>query len=87
MNIIKKLFGLPYKVYTILRERFFLIPPPGTHPPQPSSIMGEGMGGDEFQPSPFSTYEVGKVMEEERTVTVHPPPLTPPTRGGGKTFP
>ena len=40
MNIIKKLFGLLYKVYIILRERFFLIPPPETHPPQPSSFMG-----------------------------------------------
>ncbi len=49
MNIIKKLFGLLYKVYIIVRERFFLIPPPGHQPPHPSSIMGEGRGGDEFQ--------------------------------------
>ena len=67
MNIIKKLFGLLYKVYIILRERFFLIPPPETHPPQPSSFMGEGMGEDEFQPSPFSTSGGGEALEEERT--------------------
>ncbi|MEK7290788.1 MAG: hypothetical protein AAB013_02635, partial [Planctomycetota bacterium] len=85
MNIIKKLFGLPYKVYTILRERFFLIPPPGTHPPQPSSFMGEGMGEadiqqeyqlvekQQLQPSQVYTSGAGEVLEEERTVTVHPP--------------
>ena len=67
MNIIKKLFGLLYKEYITLRERFFLIPPPETHPPQPSSFMGEGMGEDEFQPSPFSTYGSEEVLEEERT--------------------
>ena len=75
MNIIKKLFGLLYKVYIILRERFFLIPPPETHPPQPSSFMGEGMGGDGFQPSPFSTCEGGDALEEERTGDFDIPPL------------
>ena len=87
MDAFKKLLRLPYKVYLMIRERFFLIPPPETHPPQPSSFMGEGMGEDEFQPLPFSTSGEGEVLDEERTVTVHPPPLTPPTRGGGKTFP
>ena len=67
MNIINKLSGLLYKVYIILRERFFLIPPPETHPSQPSSIMGEGMGVDEFKRSPFSTCEGGDALEEERT--------------------
>ena len=66
MYIIKKLFGLLYKVYIILRERFFLIPPPGTHPPQPSSIIVEGMGEDEFQPSPFDTSGGGEVLDEKR---------------------
>ena len=86
MDAFRKLLRLPYKVYLMIRERFFLIPPPETHPPQPSSIMGEGMGEDGFQPSPFSTSGEGEVLDEERTVTVHPSPLTPPTRGGGKTF-
>ena len=75
MNIIKKLFGLLYKVYIILRERFFLIPPPETHPPQPSSFMGEGMGEDEFQPSPFSTSGSEEVLEEERRGDFEIPPL------------
>ena len=55
MNIIKKLFALLYKVYIILRERFFQIPPPEAQPPletqlpRPSSIMGEGMGEADIQ--------------------------------------
>jgi len=112
MNIIKKLFGLLYKGYIMLRERFFQIPPLRTQPPpetqipQPSSIMGEGVGEadiqqeyqlvekQQFQPSQVYTSGGGEVVEEERAVTVHPPPLTPPTRGGetcprvnGETFP
>src|SRR3990167_6512889 len=95
MNIIKKLFGLLYKGYIMLRERFFQIPPLRTQPPQPSSIMGEGVGEadiqqeyqlvekQQFQPSQVYTSGGGEVVEEERAVTVHPPPLTPPTRGGG----
>src|SRR3990167_3719333 len=87
MNIIKKLFGMPYKVYTILRERFFLIPPPGNHPSQPSSVMGEGMGGDEFQkeyqlekneqfqPPPVYTSGRGEVLVGKRTGDFEPPPL------------
>lgn len=93
MDIVKKLFGPLYKAYIILRERFFLIPPPETHPPQPSSIMGEGMGGDDilqedqlvekhqFQPSQVYTSGEGEVLAEERTVTVHPPP---PVSGTGQ---
>ena len=81
-----------------MRERFFQIPPLETQLPQPSSIMGDGMGEadiqqeyqlvekQQFQPSQVSTSGGGEVVEEERTVTVHPPPLTPPT-GGGETFP
>ena len=94
MDVLKKLLRLLAKVSPMIRERFFHIPPPGNHPPQPSPFMGEGMGGDEFQPSPFSTSGGGEVLEEERTVPGHPPPLTPPTRGGetcprvnGETFP
>ncbi len=87
MNIIKILPGLLYKVYIILRERFFLIPPPESHPPQPSSIVGEGMGGDEFQqeykhaekqlfqPSPVYTSGGGEVLNEERTDDFEIPPL------------
>ena len=102
MDAFKKLLRLPYKVYLMIRERFFLVSPPETHPPQPSSITGEGMGGDEFQqeyplvekqqlqPSQVYTSGEGEVLDEERTVTVRPPPpvsgtgqaLTPPTRGG-----
>ncbi|MBI5796461.1 MAG: gas vesicle protein [Planctomycetes bacterium] len=33
------------------------------------------MGGDEFQPSPFSTYGGGEVLEEERTGGFEIPPL------------
>jgi len=95
MNVLKILSRILYKGYLIIRERFFHIPPPETHPPQPSSIVEEGMGEDDiqrehqlvkkqqFQPSQVSTSRGGEVVEEEKTVTVPPPPLTPPTRGGG----
>lgn len=49
MDALKYLLHLLYKVYLIVQERLFLIPPPGHPPPHPSSIMGEGGGGDEFQ--------------------------------------
>jgi len=75
MDAFRKLLRLPYKVYLMIQERFFLIPPPETHPPQPSSFMGEGMGEDEFQPSPFSTSGGGDVLEEERTGDFEIPPL------------
>src|SRR3989304_3603807 len=82
MNIIKKLFGLLYKGYIMLRERFFQIPPLRTQPPpetqlpQPSSIMGEGVGEadiqqeyqlvekQQFQPSQVYTSGGGEVGEE-----------------------
>ena len=92
MNIIKKLFGLLYKGYIMLRERFFQIPPLRTQPPpetqipQPSSIMGEGVGEadiqqeyqlvekQQFQPSQVSTSRGGEILEEERTgdFEIHP---------------
>src|SRR3989338_818852 len=75
MNVLKILSRILYKGYLIIRERFFHIPPPETHPPQPSSFMGEGMGEDEFQPSPFSTSGGGDVLEEERTGDFEMPPL------------
>jgi len=75
MNVLKILLRILYKVYLIIRERFFLIPPPGTHPPQPSSFMGEGMGGDEFQPPPLSSYGGGEALEEERRGNFDIPPL------------
>ena len=87
MDAFRKLLRLPYKVYLMIRERFFLIPPPETHPPQPSSFKGEGMGEGEFQPPPFSPYGEGEVLGEERTVTVSPSAPAPPTIGEGKTFP
>ena len=67
MNVLKILLRTLYEVYLIIRERFFLIPPPETHPPQPSSFMKEGMGGDEFQSLPFSASGGGDAPEEERT--------------------
>ena len=67
MNVLKILSRILYKGYLIIWERFFHIPPPETHPPQPSSFMEEGMGEDEFQPSPFSTSGGGEALEEERT--------------------
>ncbi len=57
-----------------MRERFFLIPPPESHPPQPSPIVGEGMGGDEFpqnveivrkQPPCLSLEEEIKLVEKK----------------------
>src|SRR3990167_3547413 len=74
MNVLKILSRILYKGYLIIWERFFHIPPPETHPPQPSSFMGEGMGGDEFQPPPFSTSRGGEILEEERTgdFEIHP---------------
>lgn len=50
METLKKLLRLLYKVYLMVRERFFLIPPPGSQSLQPSSFMGEGVGEAEFQP-------------------------------------
>src|SRR3989304_236925 len=96
MNVLKILSRILYKGYLIIRERFFHIPPPETHPPQPSSIVEEGMGEDDiqrehqlvkkqqFQPSQVSTSRGGEVVEEEKTVTVPPPPLNPPPRGGDR---
>ena len=87
MDVSKKLLRLLYKVYLMIRERFFLIPPPETHPPQPSSIMGEGMGEadiqqeyqlvekQQFQPSQVYTSGGGEVVEEERTGDFEMPPL------------
>ena len=45
MNIVKSLFGILYKVFVLIRERFFLIPTQESPPPQPSLFTGEGMGG------------------------------------------
>jgi len=87
MGIINKLSGLLYKGYIMLRERFFLVPPPGTHPPHPFSFMEEGMGGDEFkqeyqhaekqlfQPSPVYTSGGVEVLYEKRTGDFEMPPL------------
>jgi len=74
----------------MIRERFFHIPPPGTHPPQPSSFMGEGMGGDEFQqeyqlekneqfqPPPVYTSGRGEVLVGKRTGDFE---ISPPLEG------
>ncbi|MEK7698906.1 MAG: hypothetical protein AAB332_00735, partial [Planctomycetota bacterium] len=56
MNIAKSLFGIPYKVFVVIRERFFLIPSPEAPPLQPSLLMGEGMGG--FESSQISRESV-----------------------------
>jgi len=87
MDVLKKLLRLLAKVSPMIRERFFHIPPPGTHPPQPSSFMGEGMGGDEFQqeyqlekneqfqPPPVYTFGGGEVLVGKRTGDFEMPPL------------
>ena len=87
MNVLKILSRILYKGYLIIRERFFHIPPPETHPPQPSSIVEEGMGEDDiqrehplvekqqFQPSQVSTSRGGEVLDEERTGGFEIPPL------------
>ena len=87
MDIFKILLGLLYKLYLMIRERFFLIPPPESHPPQPSSFMGEGMGGDkfqqeyqlekneQFQPPPVYTLGSGEVLVGKRTGDYETSPL------------
>lgn len=45
MNILKRFIGILYKIFVLVRERFFLIPTPELPSPQPSLFMGEGMGG------------------------------------------
>ena len=83
MDAFRKLLRLPYKVYLMIRERFFLVSPPETHPPQPSSITGEGMGGDEFlqnvelvqkQPPCLSLEEEIKLVEKKTEDIEIPPP-------------
>ncbi len=49
MDIGKYLLRLIYKAYLMVRERFFLVPPPGTHPLLPFDSVKEGTGGDEFR--------------------------------------
>lgn len=49
MDIFKWLLGVLYKVFIVIRERFFLIPPPESHPSHSSLFTGEGMGGVGFQ--------------------------------------
>ncbi len=49
MDVGKYVLRLLYNAYLIVRERFFLVPPPGTHPLQPSASVKEGAGGDEFR--------------------------------------
>ena len=49
MDIFNKLLRLLYKVHLIIRERFFLVLPPESHPPRPSTLLREGIGGDEFE--------------------------------------
>lgn len=49
MDIGKYLLRLMYNAYLMVRERFFLVPPPGTHPLLPFDSVKEGTGGDEFR--------------------------------------
>ncbi len=43
MNILKRFLGILYKMFVLIRERFFLIP--AQKVPTPSLFMVEGMGG------------------------------------------
>ena len=63
----KNCYGLLYKVYIILRERFFLIPPPETHPPQPSSFMGRVWERMNFNPRRFLLTEAKRCWRKKRT--------------------
>ena len=48
MKFIKWLLKVPYKVFGVIRERFFLVPPTVELPsPQPSLFTRGGMGGAE----------------------------------------
>lgn len=49
MDILKNLFKVFHKVFSMLRERFFLIADSELPPPHPSSFQGEGMGEGELQ--------------------------------------
>ncbi len=49
MDTFKKLLRLLYEIYLIVKERLFLISPPGHQPPRPSSFTGAGMGEADFQ--------------------------------------
>ena len=87
MDAFKKLLRLLYKIYLIVRERFFLIPPPGSQSPQPSSFTGEGVGEAEFQqeyqlaekhsfqPPLVSTSGAGEALVGKRTGDFKTSPL------------
>ncbi|MDO8140426.1 MAG: gas vesicle protein [Candidatus Brocadiales bacterium] len=85
MDILYKLLRILYKVYLFLRERFFLIPPPESHPLQTSIPLMEGMGEGEFErepaekavfrPSSVYASEGGEVLVGKRAGDYEPSPL------------
>lgn len=87
MDVFNKLFRLPYKIYLIVKERLFLISPPGSQPHQPSSFTGVGTGEADFQleyqaaekqsfqPSPVFTSAGGDVLLGDGAGDYKTPPL------------
>lgn len=86
MDTFKKLLRLLDKVYLMVKERFFLIPPPGSQSLQSSSFMeGVGEAGfqqeyrfsgkQSFQPSPVFASAGGEALFRERAGDFNASPL------------
>jgi len=74
MKFLKKLLGVLYKIFLIIRERFFSIPSTVEPPSPPPPVMGEGAGRLELvQEQPHLPGK--EVVFEKRTKDFETPPL------------